>query len=122
MNFARRTGNPKRRIRPTFISIAEADQFKSLAGKVRYNGNPAHKRSPGDFALRPPIAPRLGKTMCDVAGIFKREEAQALLRQGLQSGMASIREVNGWPQCVWAVTKSGYPLEAQLESSGVYHG
>jgi len=90
--------------------------------KVRYRGNPEHKRNPGDYGLSPPGAPRPGKTLCDQVGIYTRAEALTLLREGLQRGMFSLQERGGWPQNVWAVTERGEPLEAQHEAQGVYHG
>jgi hypothetical protein len=91
-------------------------------GKVRYSGNPEHKRNPGDFGLNPPSGPRPGKTLCDQAKIYRRTEALTLLREGLLKGAFSEQERDGWPQNVWAVTEGGEPLEAQLEGQGIYHG
>ena len=44
--------NPKRRI----ASSGHASQvaLDALAQRVRYGGNPEHKRNPGDFGLTPP--------------------------------------------------------------------
>lgn len=89
---------------------------------VRYNGNPEHKRNPGDFGLNPPIAPRPGKTLCDQVKVQNRTEALKLLRSGLQRGTFSAQERDGWPQNIWAVSAQGETLEAQLEGHGVYHG
>ncbi len=89
---------------------------------VRYTGNPEHKRNPGDFGLTPPSIPRPGKTLCDEVEVYSRTEALALLMAGLQRGMFSAQERDGWPQNVWAVTEKGDPVEAQLEGSGTYHG
>ena len=90
--------------------------------KLRYGGNPEHKRNPGDFGLIPPNMPRPGKTLCDLVEIFTRTEALQLLHAGLNRGMFSVNERNGWPQNIWAVTENGDPLEAQLEGVGMYHG
>lgn len=94
------------------------------AKSVRYVGNPDHKRNPGDFGLSPPNRPRLGKTLCDTAGIFSRKEAQRLLREGIQRGVVSAEyEDGGWPRLVWAV-RDGMVLEARLDNveQGTYHG
>ncbi len=93
-----------------------------LAKEARYNGNPEHKRNPGDFGLDPPSSPRPGKTLCDVVNIHSQAAALALLRTGLTKGVFSVQERSGWPQAVWAVTDDGEPLEAQLERDGIYHG
>ena len=90
--------------------------------KLRYAGNPEHKRRPGDFGLDPPSSPRPGKTLCDSVQIFTRSEALQLLREGIEKGTFSEQTRDGWPQNVWAVTQDGYPLEAQLEGQGSYHG
>jgi hypothetical protein len=80
--------------------------------------------NPGEFGLTPPASPRQGKSLCDVAQIFKRHEALSLLQEGMRKGLVSDREVQGWPKNVWSVTESGIPMEAQLENAttGGYHG
>src|SRR5690606_31338234 len=95
-----------------------------LVDKVAYTGNPEHKRNPVDFGLTPPSAPRRGKSLCDVAEIFERNVALQLIQEGLRRGVVSDRFLGGWPKNIWAVTSSGIPLEAQLESAeiGSYHG
>ena len=74
--------------------------------------------------LKPPLGPRPGKTLCDLAGIFNRAVAQQLLRKGIRSGLVSQQGGAGYPQNVWAVSAQGVPLEAQLENAGdaSYHG
>lgn len=114
--------NPKRKL----LSLHDADtaRLAVLAERVRYGGNPEHKRNPGDFGLMPPADPRLGKSLCDVVEIFNREKAEGLLREGLRRGLVSDRFEGDWPKNVWSVTPDGIPLEAQLENQerGVYHG
>lgn len=114
--------NPKRR----FLSLNDEtmQRLRGLAEKVAYGGNPEHKRNPGDFGLTPPAGPRPGKSLCDAAGIFARAEALALLKEGLHKGLVADREERGWPKNIWAVTKTGVPLEAHLDNpeTGSYHG
>jgi len=64
----------------------------------------------------------MGKTLCDQVGIFSRDTALDLLREGLRRGLVSRRQRDGWPQNVWAITPGGQPLEAQFKGYGVYHG
>lgn len=99
------------------------NRLEHLAAKVRYGGNPEHKRNPGDFNLNPPSNPRQAKTLCDEVEIFKRAEALALLKEGLRRGLVSVQERNGWPQNIWAVV-NGRSLQAMLENAeqGTYHG
>ncbi len=103
---------------------SDLDRLRQLAAVAQYGGNPEHKRNPGDFGLHPPSAPRPAKSLCDVAGIFQRSVAQALLSEGMRRGLVSQQERNGWPQNIWAVASNGVPLEAQLENAeqGCYHG
>lgn len=117
----RRTGNPKRRIAREPIAAA---RLRDLAERVNYGGSPLHKRNPGDFGLSPPSSPRPGKTLCDGTGIFRRSEAQALLRVGIDRGFVSEQTRAGWPQNIWAVSDDGHVLEAQLDNQeiGSYHG
>lgn len=97
----------------------------ALADRVKYGGNPEHKRNPGDFGLTPPLQPRPDKTLCDEVKIFSRREATGLLKEGVKKGLISEQHTqNGYPQNIWAVTEEGWPLEAQLENArqGTYHG
>jgi len=95
-----------------------------FARQVTYGGNPEHKRDPGDFNLNPPSQPRADKTLCDIAEIFARAEAERLLRRGVERGMVSKQWIGCFPQNIWSVTDKGIPLEAQLENrdKGTYHG
>ena len=116
---SRRWFNDKRRIRQFDDPIA----LSGLAARVRYTGNPGHKRNPGDFGLDPPAEPRDDKTLCDAAGIFSKSKAQWLLQEGIKRGLVSVQDRDGFPQNVGAVTNDGYPLEAQPENrtQGHYH-
>ncbi len=107
------------------ISTAVDSKFlASLAKNIKYGGNPAHKRNPGNFRLNPPSSPRPDKSLCDDAGIFRKQEALKCLRAGVRKGMISTRIINGFPKNIWSVSKSGQPLEAILENpiNGTYHG
>lgn len=120
-NFKKRTSfNPKRRLQA--VSEFSNEQWE----QADYGGNPEHKRNPGDFGLTPPADPRPHKSLCDDANITSRQQAKALLLEGLNKGLVSQRKApsSGWPQNVWAVTEEGIPLEAQLENPtlGTYHG
>lgn len=119
---ARRSFNPKRRMRSSEDLALQREAFAHLASNVHYGGNPEHKRNPGDFGLTPLSSLRPGKTLCDQVDIFSRAEALKLLRAGLKRGLVSVQERDGWPQNVWAVSDTGQPLEGQLEAPSVYHG
>ena len=114
--------NPKRRIKEP--ADGDAERLAGLAKKVGYGGNPEHKKSPGDFGLTPPSNPRLGKSLCDDAGVLSRRAALKLLKRGLKKGLVSDRFDGVWPKNIWSVTDSGRPMEAQLENPvfGTYHG
>jgi len=119
--MARKTFNPKRRVRKMPI---EQELLEVLLKRVHYGGNSEHKSNPGDFGLEPPSSPRADKTLCDGTGILEWSKAVALLREGIRRGLISVQERNGLPQNIWAVTDVGIPLEAQLENqdTGTYHG
>jgi len=114
--------NAKRKLESPPVTKAERDELKRLSDRASYTGNPVHKRNPGDFKLIPPAAARGDKNLCDRAGIFRRSEAQRLLRKGIRMGLISVAEVNGWPKNVWAVASNGVALEAMREGDGQYHG
>jgi len=114
--------NVKRRIKET--ALGDLQHYSDLAEQIRYGGNPEHKKNPGDFGLTPPSGPRSGKSLCDMVGIFSRQDALKYFKLGLQKGLISDRFNGQWPQNIWSVTEDGYPLEAQLENpvTGTYHG
>lgn len=116
--------NPKRKLVTPAQAAARMAEFATLADRARYGGNPEHKKNPGDFGLTPPADPRQGKSLCDAAKIFKRDQAEQLLQAGLRNGLVSERMVGAWPKNVWSVTDDGIAMEAQLENPalGIYHG
>lgn len=120
-NRIRRSYNPKRAL---VAEKPEAAELAVLARKVRYTGNPEHKRNPGDFGLTPPSAPRADKTLCDMAGIRSRADALAILRRGVLEGLISDQKRGAFPQNIWAVDDDGTMFEAQLDNqeAGTYHG
>ena len=120
-NRARKSYNPKRAL------VAEkpgAAELAALAEKVRYTGNPEHKRNPGDFGLTPPSAPRADKTLCDKAGIRSKADALSALRRGVLEGLISSQRRGAFPQNIWTVADDGAVFEAQLDNqeAGTYHG
>ena len=116
----RQTFNPKRQI----ASARVQPDLERWVATVRYGGNPEHKRNPGDFGLTPPASLRRHKTLCDEAGILRRDQALMLLREGIRRGLVSEPRGTYYPQNVSAVSPEGVPLEAQLENAanGTYHG
>lgn len=114
--------NPKRKIGA--LTAVDRSAYVALAKKLRYGGNPEHKKNPGDFGLTPPSGPRAGKSLCDDVCIFTMKEALKCLKAGMKKGLVSDRKKGEWPQNIWAVTDKGIPLEAQLENpdTGTYHG
>lgn len=114
--------NPKRKIRSQ--SVENREKCKTLIETVNYGGNSEHKKNPNDFNLKPPVGARQGKSLCDEVGIFEKEKAVDLLKEGVRRGMISEQERNEFPQNIWAVDSNGKPLEAQLENqaTGTYHG
>lgn len=111
-----------RTIRGTPLSDEERT---ALRARAAYEGSPYHKRSPGDFALAPPAAPRPDKTLCDEAGVFHRSAAEALLARAIHRGLVSEATVAaGLPKQLWAVDDHGRVFEAMYGGSrlGRYHG
>ena len=117
---ARRT--MRRSIRAARLSPEER---AFLLANSRYEGSPFHKRSPGDFGLIPPAAPRPDKTLCDVAAVTRRALAEAIFRSAIDGGIVSEGEgAPRYPKQIWAVTEAGYVFEAMYGGSrtGAYHG
>lgn len=112
----------RRSIRPTPLTVQEREFLRNHAG---YEGIAYHKRSPGDFGLTPPAAPRPDKTLCDEANVTRRALADALLARAIEGGLASDGEgAHGFPKQMWIVDESGQVFEAMYGGSklGLYHG
>lgn len=112
----------KRSMRATPLADHEREFLRSHAG---YEGIAYHKRSPGDFGLTPPAAPRPDKTLCDEANVTRRAIANALLARAIDGGLVSDAEgAPGFPKQMWVVNESGQAFEAMYGGSraGLYHG
>lgn len=110
----------RRKLRDSLLTELEKEFLKSRAA---YEGSPHHKKSPGDFRLTPPSAPRLDKTLCDEAGVFNLAKAMELFSAAIDRVVISEAEIGGFPKQMWAVA-DGQVFEAMLGGSveGRYHG
>lgn len=109
-------------MRATRLTAEERDFLRKNGG---YEGIAYHKRSPGDFGLIPPAAPRPDKTLCDEAGLTQRAEAEELLAQAIDGGLASEAiGAPGFPKQLWVLSQDGQVFEAMYGGSktGLYHG
>jgi hypothetical protein len=111
----------KREIRATPLTEEEKSVLRTRAV---YEGNPFHKRNPGDFGLTPPAAPRPDKTLCDEADIFKKALAIDLLARAIERGIVSEIVVEGFPKQMWVVDEHDHVFEAMYGGAqlGYYHG
>jgi len=112
----------KRSIRATLLTAEERDFLRKNAG---YEGIAYHKRSPGDFGLTPPAAPRPDKTLCDEANVTRRAIADTLLARAINGGLVSdATGAPGFPKQLWVVAEDGQVFEAMYggSSTGLYHG
>jgi hypothetical protein len=117
------------RRRVTRRSIREAglspEEKAFLRAGASYEGSPYHKRSPGDFGLTPPAAPRPDKTLCDEAGVTGLAAAKSLLARAIDGGLASEGfGAPGYPKQLWVMTEDGRIFEAMYGGGklGAYHG
>ena len=117
-NFVKR--NQNRVLAP--VGTYSEQEVLNMIESVKYNGNPAHKKHRGNFGLTPPAIHRPGKGLCDKSGIFRQEDALALVKRGLELGTVSTPGKGGWPKRIWAVAENGVLLEALPDSIGSYHG
>jgi hypothetical protein len=109
-------------MRATLLTATEREFLRKNGG---YEGIAYHKRSPGDFGLIPPAAPRPDKTLCDEGGVTRREIADALLAQAIDGGLASeATGAQGFPKQLWVVAEDGQVFEAMYGGSkmGLCHG
>jgi hypothetical protein len=112
----------QRTIRTSRLTSQEKAVLRSGA---TYEGSPFHKRSPGDFGLTPPAAPRLDKTLCDEAGGLAKKIASDLLARAIEGGLVSeATGAPGFPKQLWVVAGDGQVFEAMYGGSrtGAYHG
>lgn len=112
----------KRTMRATRLTATEREFLHKNGG---YEGSAYHKRSPGDFGLTPPAAPRSDKTLCDEGGVTRREHADALLARAIDGGLVSEAcGAQGFPKQLWVVAEDGQVFEAMYGGSkmGLYHG
>lgn len=110
-----------RRIRATRLTEVEKH---ALRAKATYEGNPLHKRNPGDFGLTPPAAPRPDKTLCEEAGVVQIAAARDLLDRAIDQGLVSEATTQeGFPKQLWVVDNDRV-FEAMYGGNvaGCYHG
>ncbi len=96
-----------------------------LQTNAAYEGSPFHKRSPNDFGLTPPTyAVRPEKTLCDEAGITKKQIAIELFARAIQVGLVSEAWTFGFPRQMWVVDDGEQVFELMYGGSrlGRYHG
>ena len=113
---------------PKFSKDISPKQLEELAGRVRYEPSPRHKKNPVEYGLTP-----LGDkgTPCERSSAFKSgtpiaklKKAKTLLKRGVKMGLVSKQWEGDFPSAIWAVTDDGEPFEARLENreQGTYHG
>jgi hypothetical protein len=111
-------------VKPDNSPYTEED-MDLFAGKIRYEGNPRHKKSPGSFGLESTVKPYHRKALCDVVSVKTSREAIWLLKEGIRRKLVSLPDPRPyelkWPKCIWAV-KDDIVLEARHTGNGVYHG
>lgn len=111
-----------RTIRSTLLSESER---AFLRDRAAYEGSPYHKKNPGDFGLTPPAAPRPDKTLCDEAGVLRKEVSERLFQKAIDGGLVSETVANEqFPKQLWVVDEEGAVFEAMYGGSrtGHYHG
>jgi len=116
--MARRPGNnPKRRI--AALERLTEDQKNALMGAVRYVGS----GNPVDYGLLR-ANPRPTKSLCDLVRTILLDEARQLVARGIQYGLFSEPQEDGFPKFIWSVSEHGEVFEAKTDTHGTgeYHG
>ena len=121
MPTRKRQGNdPKRRVAQLGTV---SDAVRENLAVARYTGSALHKSKPSDYGFTPPMARRLGKSLCDARRGINLREATELFRAGIRLGMVSSYLEGGLPKFVWSVDRYGEAYEAKLGEDGLsYHG
>lgn len=96
--------NPKRRIAPSERLTKE--QKDALKDRVRYVGSGHHKRNPADYGL-PRANPRPTKSLCDLERTILLDEARQLVARGIEHGLFSEPQGDGFPKFIWSVSEHG---------------
>lgn len=109
------------------VAQLSAHEKARLCRNCGYEGDPEHKRRPGDFGLSPPTATNFDKNLCDDTSVdlASLEEAQDLFRHGIEMGLVSQKtKHDGYPARIWAIRDDGAVFEARYGGSreGRYHG
>jgi hypothetical protein len=95
--FARRTDvlvDQRKRLNfKRTLNTSKTLYLPDLASKVRYGGNPEHKRNPGDFGLQPPSCPRPDKSLCDGIGVVRET-----MMNGFHIGFEWLQRDGGFPE------------------------
>jgi hypothetical protein len=117
----REGNNPKRRV--VSSDQLPADKRAELARRVQYAGSGHHKRFPADYGLERP-SPRPTKSLCDLTRVITKEEAKALIHNGIICGMVSAPIYQGFPKFIWSVDSDGEVYEAKTDPKApvAYHG
>ncbi|HTW71026.1 MAG TPA: hypothetical protein VME47_14140 [Acetobacteraceae bacterium] len=121
--MTKRQGNrPDRRIVPG--NTLAAGELQRIAAAARYGGSALHKLHPGDYEFDPPVNPRPWKSVCDDKRVILKNEAAAMLAEGIRRGMVSQPRPGQLPKYVWAVDASGEVYEAKTtpNQDDLYHG
>ncbi|MDR8398670.1 hypothetical protein NE850_20255 [Paraburkholderia sp. USG1] len=119
--MARNGNNPKRRIAPP--ERLTEDEKVALTEAVRYVGSGHHKRNPADYGLQR-TNPRPTKSLCDLERTIRLAEAKQLVASGIECGLISEPQANGFPKFIWSVSEHGEVFEAKTDTHGTgeYHG
>lgn len=121
VNKKRQGNNPKRRI--SSPGRLTADERRQLAGAVRYVGSASHKLHPAAYGF-PRSEPRPQKSLCDMVRPILLPEAVKLVADGIERGMFSEPQSDGFPKFIWSVSEQGEVFEAKTDrhGTGEYHG
>lgn len=110
----------QRKIREQRLTQDERDHLEDAA----YEGSPYHKRSPGDFGLEPPAAPRRDATLCDDAEVLDLAAATRLFDSAIEHGLVSEGKTNtNYPKQLWVVDgERVFEVMYGGSRNGRYHG
>jgi hypothetical protein len=121
---ARSSENDPRELLEPSPPLAAREALAANATLVPYA---KHKKSPGEYGLKPYEGEHEDPSYCDDhAGFWKKdmdERAEMLLQRGVLAGLWGDKTKKGDPSMLWSVDNNGWLYEAQITNPGYaqYH-
>lgn len=72
------------------------EQLIEMSERVKYEGDPRHKKKRGNFVLQANVRHNPKKSLCDKVGIFDRQQVLDLLKDGINKELISLPDIRDY--------------------------